>query len=94
MQTAIVTLSFTKVHIQPIRDCDSVRTSITSIRNKYTSYLLIRRAFLCQLHSSYFLILGYRSVPLKNAHNDNLELSSLLIYLDMFMVSSNTFHLQ
>ncbi|CAB4036746.1 1-phosphatidylinositol 4,5-bisphosphate phosphodiesterase gamma-1-like isoform X3 [Paramuricea clavata] len=31
------------------------------------------------------LRMGYRSVPLKNAYNEDLELSSLLIYLDMFM---------
>ena len=34
------------------------------------------------------LRLGYRSVPLKNAYNEDLELSSLLVFLDMFMVSS------
>ncbi|XP_028391934.1 1-phosphatidylinositol 4,5-bisphosphate phosphodiesterase gamma-1-like [Dendronephthya gigantea] len=31
------------------------------------------------------LKLGYRSVPLKNAYNEDLELSSLLVYLDVFM---------
>ena len=33
------------------------------------------------------LYLGYRSVPLKNAHNEELEMCSLLVYLDMYMVS-------
>ncbi|XP_046842493.1 1-phosphatidylinositol 4,5-bisphosphate phosphodiesterase gamma-1-like isoform X2 [Xenia sp. Carnegie-2017] len=31
------------------------------------------------------LRLGYRSVPLKNAYNEDLEMSALLIHLDMFM---------
>ena len=34
------------------------------------------------------LFLGYRSVPLKNAYGEEFELSSLLVFLDMYMVSS------
>ena len=30
-----------------------------------------------------FVVLGYRSVPLKNSYNEDLELASLLVHIDI-----------